>query len=98
MKPNCRYVLLRKTLYAIEGKDKRRSLSDGTSRPIKPAVKTGRSEGKLKISPSGELVVSSESEKEEGWRKGKEDEADAECLHSTDLFSKDHDVEEWVRC
>jgi hypothetical protein len=41
--------------------------------PIKTAVKTGRSAVIPSVSPSGELVVPSESEKEDGWRKGSKD-------------------------
>lgn len=45
------------------------------------------------VSPSGKLAISSELEKEDGWRKGSEDEADAECLPSAGFFSEDHDFE-----
>jgi hypothetical protein len=56
-----------------------------------------RSEVKLIISPSSKLNISSGSE-EDGWWKGSEDEADAECLYCASLFTADHNGEGWVAC
>ena len=56
-------------------------------------VKTGRSEVKSPISPTRKLGVSSRSEEEDGWGKGSEEEADAECLYCACLFTEEHDGE-----
>jgi hypothetical protein len=73
-------------------------LSCGTIRPIKPLVKTGISEVKPLISPSSKLKVSSGSEEEDGWGRGSEDDADAECLYCASSFTADHNGEGWVGC
>jgi hypothetical protein len=65
---------------------------------MKPVVKTRRSLVKPSISPSSELVVSSESEVEDGYGKEIEDEADAKCLYCAGLFCEDHNGEARVRC
>ena len=52
-------------------------------RPMKPVMKTGRSEVKPPISLSSVLDFSSRSEEEgeDGWGKESEDEAVVECLY-----------------
>jgi hypothetical protein len=72
-------------------------LSGGKSRPIKPVMKTGKTEMTPPVSPPSESDISSESE-EDAWGRESEDEADAECLYCAGFFSEDHDGEEWVRC
>jgi hypothetical protein len=54
-------------------------------------VKTGRNEAKRPISPCSEFGVFSRSEDDDGLRKESKDEADAECLYCSGLFSEDHD-------
>jgi hypothetical protein len=67
------------------------------SRPIKPVMKTGKTEMTPPVSPPSESDISSESE-EDAWGRESEDEADAQCLYCAGFFSEDHDGEEWVRC
>lgn len=61
-------------------------------------MKTGRNEVKPPISPSSDLGVSSGSAEEDGQGKESNGKSDAECLYGVDLFTEDHDGEEWVRC
>lgn len=75
--------------------NKRRPLSCGRSKPIKPVVKTGRNEVKPPVLSSGELGVSSGSE-EDAWKEESEDETHSKCFYSAGLFSEYNDGEEWV--
>ena len=65
--------------------------------PIRPVVKTGRSEMKPPITPSNKLGVSSGSEEEDGWGKESEVEDDVEYLYCAGLFTEDHNGEDCVR-
>jgi hypothetical protein len=76
------------------GNSNRGPLSGGKRRPIKPAVKTGRSEVKSPVSSTRDLGVISGSEaQEDRWRKGSENEADTGSLNFAGLFTEDFDGE-----